>query len=142
MMGMDIKIEDRIHRVKDAAERAGFRNVGHAAASIRKDAIESIVPAEGPSEPGTPPHTQTGGVTRKGKLRRGNLQRSIRFDVDRVKQEAVTGPMHSIMGEAGAAHEHGEEFFGDDYPERPFMRPARDKNLDRFGDSFASSFTE
>jgi hypothetical protein len=142
MMGMDIKIEDRTHRVKDAADRAGFRNVGHAVASIRKDAIESIVPGDGPSEPGTPPHTQTGGVTRKGKLRRGNLPRSIRFAVDSMKQEAVVGPMHSIMGEAGAAHEHGEEFLGDDYPERPFMRPAGDKNFDRFGDSFANSFTE
>jgi hypothetical protein len=139
---MDVKIEDTTKRVEDAAERAVFRNVGHGAATIRKEAIESIIQAEGPSEPGTPPHTHTGGVTKKGKVRRGELQRAIVYDVDRAAQSALIGPRESVVGESGAAHEFGGEFKGDEYPERSFMGPTLDNNDERFAGSFAGSIGE
>ena len=41
---METKVEDKFQRVTDAAERATFRNIGHGAATIRNEAIESIVP--------------------------------------------------------------------------------------------------
>jgi hypothetical protein len=131
VIGIDIKIEDHTKRVADATERATFRNLGHAAAAIRRDAVESIVVAEGPSSPGTPPHT-----------RRRQLKRAIRFDQDRVAQEAVVGPMASLVGEAGRAHELGGEFRGHEYPERSYMLPALEKNLDRFHSDWAGSIGE
>jgi indolepyruvate ferredoxin oxidoreductase beta subunit len=42
--------------VLDAAKTAEFRNLGHAAASIRKDAVASIKTSDEPSPPGEPPH--------------------------------------------------------------------------------------
>lgn len=131
--------EDNFNRLIDAVEKASFRNVGHAAAAIRKDAIESIKSAKGPSEPGTPPHTHTSGFTRKGKLRRGDLQRAIVFAQNRKEKTAIVGPRFSVVGESGSAHEFGGEYLGQDYPERAFMAPALEKNIDRFGGSFSAS---
>lgn len=138
MIGLkNFKFDDQTKRVSDAAEKATFRNVGHAAAAIRKDAVESIVQADGPSAPGSPPHTHTQKTTKSGKTRKGNLQRAIAYDAD--KDSAVIGPRFSVVEEAGAAHELGESFHGQDYDERPFMGPALDKNLDRFASSWQGS---
>lgn len=126
-------------RVTDAADRTTFKNLGHAAARIRKSAVESIKPAEGPSPVGSPPHTHTQGVTKKGKIRRGELQRAIQFDVDKGRQEAIVGPRASVVGLSGRAHELGEEHMGQDFPERPFMFPALEENLDRFQADWAGS---
>ena len=112
MFAVQVKVEDTTKRVADAAEKAAFRNFGHAAASIRKDAIASIekAPHGQASEPGTPPHT-----------RRGQLPRAIRYDA--TKDGAIVGPVASLVGESGAAHEFGGTYKGQDYPERPFMEP-------------------
>jgi hypothetical protein len=131
MIGLTFQFDDQTNRVASASDQAKFRNLGHAAASIRKTAIESIPVAEGPSEPGTPPHT-----------RRRQLKRAIKFDNDKTSQTAVIGPEASIVGEAGAAHEFGGEFRGEDYPERSFMEPALEANTDRFASEWAGSIGE
>ena len=131
MIGIAVQLVDRISHVQKAADQAGYRNLGHAAASLRKTAVASIERSDEPSDPGEPPHT-----------RRGQLPRAIRFDVDRTKQEAVVGPRASVVGEAGAAHEFGEEFRGTDYDERPYMGPALDANLDRFAADWRGSIKE
>jgi phage gpG-like protein len=128
MIGAEVKTENHTQRVTDAVDQAAFKNLGHAAATIRKDAVESIVVAEGPSPEGTPPQT-----------RRRQLKRAIRFDYDRSDQSAVVGPLESMVGESAAAHELGGEFRGQEFPERPFMVPAMDKNLDRFAGDWAGS---
>jgi hypothetical protein len=71
-----------------------------------------------------------------------DLLGQIRFDNDRQAQDALIGPMASLVGEAGRAHELGEEFRGHEYPERPFMAPALEKNLDRFAGDWAGSIGE
>jgi len=139
---MVVKIDDKTHRVAQAAARATFRNLPHAAATIRKDAIESIIDAPGPSAPGTPPHTHTGGITKKGKKRRGVLQKAIAYDFDKQAGDAVIGPRESVVGLAGAAHEFGQEFKGDDFDERPYMGPALDRNLDRLAGDWTGSIGE
>ena len=132
MVGLTVQFEDRTKRVEYAAERATFRNLGHAAASISKTAKASLVTAEGPSRPGSPPHTHRG----------AHLRRAIRFDHNRKEQSAVIGPVASIVGEAGAAHEFGEQFHGQEYPERPFMGPALEANQDRFASDWEGSIGE
>jgi len=132
MFGMSVQIEDQTKRVKDAADQATFRNLGHGAARISKDVKESLVTAEGPSPAGSPPHTHKGAY----------LRRAVRYANDKEAQSAVTGPLASIVGEAGAAHEFGEEFHGQDYPERPFMAPALDKNVDRLAPDWQGTIGE
>ena len=68
------------------------------------------------------------------------MPRAIVYAAD--KESAVVGPRHSVVGEAGAAHEFGEEFRGTDYPERSYMEPALDANLDRFAASWGGSIGE
>lgn len=129
MIDAKVTTEFFAKRILDAADRAAFKNMPHAAATISKDAKASLLTAPGPSVPGTPPHTHRGAF----------LRRAIRFDYDRKRQEAVIGPMESVVGEAGAAHEFGQFYKGADYPERPFMLPALEANVDRFAASWSGS---
>ena len=129
MIAASSKVTTDPNKVLKAVDRAAFKNLGHAAARISKDAKASLERAEGPSEPGTPPHTHRGAY----------LRRAIRFAHDRKAQEAVIGPMESIVGTAGSAHEHGGTYKGQRFPERKFMLPAMEQNLDRFAGDWAGS---
>lgn len=142
MIGFTFKTIDQFDRVLNAAEKAGFKNLGHAAASTRKTAIASIKEAPGASPPGTPPHTHTQKVTRRGKTRLGHLPRAIAFHHDRKEMRAVVGPRESVVGTAGAAHEHGGDYKGEEYPKRPTIVPALTQNLDRFASDWAGSIGE
>lgn len=145
MIAISFKFIDQTKQLQNAVDKATFRNVAHAAASIRSTAIESIKDEPGPSEPGTPPHTHKGTGTvktgkRAGQKRRGILQRAIAYSAD--KSTAVVGTMASFVGESGEAHEFGGDFKGDEYPERPFIGPALESNLPRFAESFGYSIGE
>ena len=133
MFRLDASAKSEVGRVSKAAEKTAFRNLGHAANRIMKDARASIVTNQNaPSAAGSPPHT---------KAQAGhNLRTAIRYDSN--KEDAVVGPMASMVGEAGATHEFGQERGGVDYPERPFMGPALERNLDRFADSWRGAITE
>jgi len=122
-MGMTGRTIDETHKVREAAERATFKNLGHAAAAIRKTAARSIETSPEPSLPGEPPHT-----------RRGNrIRRSLRYARE-GKERAVIGPLESIMGIGGERLEEGTEFEA-----RPFMGPALEENLDRFASGWGAS---
>lgn len=129
MFGFGAKVIDETKAVAKAAKEATFRNLGHAAASLRKIAVASILTRKDrrkASPPGLPPHT-----------RRGQLRRAIRYDV--ADDVAVIGPMASVAGTAGAAHEFGGLYKGDDFDRRPFMGPALDASLDRFAKGWEGS---
>ncbi len=128
MIGLDFQFIDTSKLVATAAKDASFKNLGHAVATIRKDAQASIDISAEPSKPGTPPNS-----------RDGKLARAIVFDVDKANDIAIVGPRESVVGDAGAAHEHGEQLGNTDFPERDFMEPALERNLSRFGESFAGS---
>lgn len=125
MIGVKIQVVDDTKRVKDAAEKAAYRSLQHAAASIRKAAQESIVMSREPSPPGSPPHT-----------RRGLLRRSIFYSA--TKESAVIGPAFSRIGTGAEPHEHGGRVRGrkEKFPQRPLMGPALVKNLGRFASSW------
>lgn len=129
MLALRVKIVDRFERLRNAASQAAFRNFGHAAASIRRDAQESIERSDDPSAPGAPPHT-----------RRGLLRRAIRYAAS--DRGAVIGPVASLVGESAAAHEFGEEFHDTTFPERPFMAPARARAIPRIGGEWRGSIGE
>lgn len=128
MIGVTVTTIDNTAKVQTATERARFKNFSHAIARIRKDAVGSIEVSPEPSEPGTPPHT-----------RRRQLKRAIRFANDKQAQEAIAGPLESMVGTSGEAHEKGGEFRGQQFEPRPFMVPALEKNLDRFAGDWAGS---
>jgi phage gpG-like protein len=129
MFGVKATVVDEMHKVSGAKDRAKFENIRHAAFRIAKDAKASIVKSSEPSEPGSPPTTRGRG----GK----NLRGAIFTSAD--KESAVIGPRASYVGDVGAAHEFGESRKGDDFDERPFMRPALENNLDRFASDWQGS---
>ena len=133
MIGVDVQITDQTQRVEDASDRAAYRNLGHAAASLRKEAIGSIRPSPEASPPGTPPHTRPRVSRKTGKALPGQLQRAIVYAQDRQRQEVVIGPRFSVVGESGSAHEFGGEYKDEEFPERAFMWPALLDQADRLG---------
>lgn len=126
MFGLTIKIEDTTKNVAKAADKAAFKNFGHAATSIRKDVISTIEKSAVASLPGTPPHT-----------RRKLLPNAIRFDAN--KEGAVIGPLFSRAGLVGQVHEFGGSYKGQDYPERPYMLPALERAAPRFAGEWTGS---
>lgn len=148
MFGVRVEVVfEPLAKLVPAVNKAKFKNFGHAAARIRKDAVDSIkaAPPEArkrakrrggrpvrrathePSPPGSPPYTG----------RRRFLKRAIRYAVD--ERGAIIGPSYGLVGESGQAHEFGGTYKEAEYPERPFMGPALEKNLDRMlGDWEAS----
>lgn len=127
MIEMKVTVDDETDKVERAVERTSYRNLGHAVASIHKEAAASLEISSEPSEPSEPPHT-----------RLGQFRRALQSDVE-DKRTAVVGPRASIVGESAAAHEHGEEYRGDKFPERPFMGPVMEANLDRFARGWGGS---
>lgn len=146
MFGANVQVTDTTKNVVQAAEKAAYRNFGHASASIRKDAQASIKPA--PKEQRTRAKKRGGKIVRRAThaasppgqppfTKRGQLKRSITFSAD--KESAVIGPRHSVMDIGAAAHEHGGTRGGATFPARPFMYPALERNLSRFAESWRHS---
>lgn len=129
MIGAQTKVTRHTGRVDNAVKKASFRNFGHAAASIRKDAAASLqrVASDDPSPPGQPPHTHKGVF----------LKRALRYHVDPFS--AVIGPRESVVGKAASAHEHGGRYKGAEYPQRPFMFPALQRAIPRIGNRWRGS---
>ena len=147
LIGAQTKLVDKSQAVVRATEKAGFASLKHAAFSIRKSAVTSMVRAKGPSAPGEPPH-----------VHRGRLRRSIRVGEERG--EYVIGASYEKMQEGdyppwmAKMHEHGGTFGVNArtgltsltksgkrrkaavYPARPFMLPALMRAVARFKESF------
>jgi len=104
-------------KVKKAAKKACFKNLGHAGAAIRLTARRSIRKSKTASLRDTPPHT-----------RRGQLKRGILYAVDKNKGSVIVGSAYTIVGQSGKAHEFGGKYKKQNYPRRRFMGPALEKN--------------
>lgn len=130
MIGLKVTTENRFDRVAKATDKAAFKNLRHAAASISKDMKASLEKAEGASEPGSPPHTHAGTY----------LKRAVRFEAG--EESAVIGPLESVVGIVGGVHERGEVYKGTDFPERPFAEPALERAIPRIGGDWRGSIGE
>jgi len=131
MFGFTFKTITEFTKVEKAADSAIYRNIKHAAFSIRKFIRESIKKSADPSEPGHP-------VATRG--RRGNIKNSIFAAVE--QDNAIIGPRYSFVGDAMEAHEFGGTRYGQKYPARPTSGPGLTANQDRFAQSFAGSIGE
>ncbi len=120
------KIVNDMRKIREAADKAAKRAFARAAYRIGGVAIRSIKTSASPAKPGEPPHT-----------RKRKLPRAISYYADATG--AVVGPMASRAGDAGAAHEFGGSFRGQNYPARPFMGPALEKELPGFAGEFEGS---
>lgn len=150
MLGVKVGLKAFPKSVKRATNKGAYRSLRHAAFSIRKSAIESMVFAKGPSKPGTPPHAHT------ERLRRSVVVESAS---DKNKYDIVVGPSYSRVKIGGRPPwlarvlEHGgtfkrkkkrkrrgrprkdeepQQMVSVTYPARPFMQPALQRNLARF----------
>jgi hypothetical protein len=131
MFGIDIKVSERFKAIQDAADRAIYQNIRHAAFSIRKYIQNSIKTSPTASRPGEP-------VSTRGK--RGNVRNSIFVAAD--DSTALIGPRFSFVGGVMEAHEFGKTYKGDMFAARPTTGPGLEANTDRFADSFRGSIGE
>lgn len=131
MFGFDFKLFETFGAVNRAADRAIYRNIQHAAFSIRKYIRDSIKKSALPSQPGQP-------VTTRGK--RGNVRNAIFAAIE--PDNAIIGPRYSFVGDVMEALEFGKSRRGNTYAARPTMGPGLTANTDRFADSFRGSIGE
>lgn len=148
MLNLKIKFIDETKKVIKKAQQGNFKSLSHAAASIRKDVIESIedhsdedeknVKINGKvyfyrkkSKPGTPPFSH----------RRHGLKDSIVFDVDKQEGTAFIGPNFRQIANLGQVHEFGGIRYGRKYPARPFMGPALKRAKPRLPAMWANIFS-
>lgn len=122
MLGMKVDVQVDTKPVEEAAEKAAYKNLGHMAASIRKETIRAIKKSKKPAAEGQPVHT-----------RAGLAKRAVLYHVDPDGREAIVGFSADVVGEAMAAHEHGGQYRGTDYPARPTIGPAFEAALPRMG---------
>jgi hypothetical protein len=120
-------------RVAAAMKRAEIRSLSHAAAALRLHAAQSIRSGARPSAPGSPPHT------RKGLLRKSILHALVEENGTPV---ALVGPSFNLVGLSGKAHELGGAYRGQDYPARPYMKPALSVIANRLPSFFSDSVKE
>jgi len=145
MISASVQTKMNSKPLKNAVEKAAFKNFGHAAFRIRIDAQAMI--KRGPTI-----KKKRGGKKRKRRehqaspagspiaTSRGQAKRAIVYSA--TKESAIIGPRHSFVGLSFRAHELGETFHGIDYPERPTMGPALEQNLNRFASDWAGSIGE
>jgi phage gpG-like protein len=131
MFGISFKSSERFQAVRQAADRAIYKNIRNAAFSIRKYIRESIKKSPTAAEPGKP-------VATRG--RRGNVKNSIFVAADDTT--AIIGPRYSFVGDAMEAHEFGKRRGANTYEARPTSRPGLEANTDRFAGLFRGSIGE
>lgn len=131
MITMEVEFEGHPLAVERAIAAATYRNLTHAAASIRKTAVRMVErrPEGVHSRPGDPPFTHRG----------NHFRRAIRFHVDESQQDAVIGFAASIIGDVGALHEFGGIRGSVRYPERPTLGPALELSIPRIGPGWEHS---
>jgi phage gpG-like protein len=130
MFGARTQFVNHTTRVLRATDDAAYKTFKHGVFSIRKAAAQSLRKRRGASRPGSPPH-----------IHRRRSLRSALFTAY-SKEDGIVGPRFSFVGEAGRAHELGETFKKQTFPERPFMRPALEKNLGRFAKDWRGAIGE
>lgn len=124
----EANIQLRLERIVKAIGRAkagSLPSVGYLISTIAKQKIQR---SKEPSQPGSPPTT-----------RKGLMRRAIRYAVAPDKQSVAIGPVASLVGQAGMAHEFGGKYRGSKYPARPFMGPSLDEALPQIGPAFRGS---
>lgn len=95
-MKVRVHVDEDFGAVKVAVKKATITSLGHAAAYLRKIAVNSIRRTKKPSAPGEAPHSPT-----------GVLKRGIAYSVEDGRQAAVIGPTRSALGGIAATHEFG-----------------------------------
>ncbi len=112
--------------IRDALDQATFRTLSRIGARVRLTARRSIRRRAGPSRPGKPPHTHT-----------DFLRNDILYGLDQEEHAVVIGPWKSPW--FNELHEFGGDSLARTYPERPFMGPALEKNLDKIAPEWRDS---
>jgi hypothetical protein len=126
---MTVRLESNVDGFRRQMRRFKRRLLSKTAYRVYEDMRSSIQSAPGPSRPGEAPHTHP-------RL----LRDAVAYAVE--DEGAVIGPRFSVVADVGNAQEFGGEYRGEDYPERPFARPALERNEDFFAASVGGSFGE
>jgi hypothetical protein len=117
-MAGNVKVKFDRKKIAQRAQEGIYRNLNHAAASIRITARGSIKKRKNKSAVGDPPNT-----------RQGALKRAIIYAVSKKENKAWIGVSASLFSTAAQPHELGGEFRGRTYKKRPFMVPALKKRV-------------
>jgi len=152
VIGTQTKFEKDYERLLTAIDRAKAGSLSSSAYLVRETAIKSVkhsrrirgyfyrqsksgepkrVTYYEPSPAGQPILAHRRGL--------GFFRAGMKYDVDKSKDEAIVGWLHSRFNTIMATHEHGETWRGTQYDKRPTMAPALEVNVERFHRDWQSS---
>ena len=155
MIGAQTKFEKDYERLLTAIDRAKAGSLSSSAYLVRDTAIKSVKHSKRirgyfysfpkgdrsakpklkvyyePAPAGQPILAHRRGV--------GFFRAGLKYDVDKGKDEAVVGWLHSRFSGIMATHEHGETWRGTQYDKRPTMAPALAANVEKFHRDWQSS---
>lgn len=100
--GFQVRVVNKMHRIRDAEKKATTKSLGHAAGALRKTVVRSIRPRAKdapPSKPGEVPKTPT-----------KKMRRAIRYAVDKAERSATIGAvrdLHTQEQSVWGLHERG-----------------------------------
>lgn len=132
-----IELEDTFNKVLAQIDRQVKRGMAYIGEDHVRTAVDSMPEAEGPAKKNMPPHRHT-----------GTLASSVAWAWD-GKARIVFGTLFSVVGLRGAWLEFGGRPLEEGQKGKPrkrkllphpFIRPARDANLDKFAPAVAGSF--
>lgn len=96
MIGTRARTVDNFRKVRTRQEAGTVESLGHAGALTRKIVQHSIRRSKKPAAPGQPPKT-----------RKGQLRKSILYDVDKQADSVIIGPSANLISRIGSSHEFG-----------------------------------
>ena len=125
-----VKLELKGERIRRAIERAKQGNMRAAAFLVMQTAKDSIRRARKrkPAPVGEPAYQHVGG-----------WRAAIAYAMEQKGNDAVIGFRASYVDQTAAVHEHALREEGRQYPKRPTMGPALERNVDRFHRSWRNS---
>jgi len=128
--GVTVKSQMDVDRVTRAIERAKQGNLRSQAYLLMRDAKDSIRRARKrkPAPVGQPAYQHVAG-----------WKAAIAYAMEQKGNDAVIGFRASYVDQTAAVHEHGLTEEGRQYPKRPTMGPALERNVDRFHRSWRNS---
>lgn len=122
-VGVKVRAEMKEQRILRAIERAKQGNMRSAAFLVMQSAKDSVKRGRKrkPSPAGTPAHQHKGG-----------WRASIAYAMEKDGNDAVIGFRASYVDQTAAVHEKGLKEEGRQYPKRPTMVPALERNVAKF----------
>ena len=132
MIGVEVKFsakqQQKILQATEKAKQGKLTAGGFLISTYAKESVKQRKDPKTSASPGQPSYQHNRGY-----------RAAIAYVYTHSPQDVLIGFRYSMAGVTPGIHEHGLMQNGRDYPERPTMLPALERNIERFHKDWRSS---